>query len=82
MKKAIFSNLLLIFFVFTSSCMGIDARKNLRDFINDTDETFELLQYELSAITQALKSLEPDKPLKPTDDELVEAFVKGLNKNG
>ena len=43
-----------------------------------TDETSELLQYELAKINDFLKSLEPDKPLEPTTEELIEAFNKGL----
>jgi hypothetical protein len=41
-----------------------------------TDETFELLQIEIDYIKQSLK---PDKPLEPTDEELINSFKLGLN---
>ena len=44
-----------------------------------TDDTFELLQYELAAIETAIKSLRPDEPPEPTDEQLIEAFKKGFN---
>ena len=45
-----------------------------------TDETFLLLEKEIEYIKEMIqKSLEPDIPLKPTVDELINEFNKGLN---